>query len=123
MTEVAGGTKQPAELQSPGEPGPETVLTDTTLPARPAAADGTVFAVIFAVSFCHMINDIMQSLLSALYPMLKQDYHPDFWQIGLLTFTFQVTASLLQPAIGFYTDRRPLPRSLPFGMAASLTGL
>jgi FSR family fosmidomycin resistance protein-like MFS transporter len=110
-------------LQSLGEPGLETVLTDTALPARPAASDGTVFAVIFAVSFCHMINDIMQSLLSALYPMLKQDYQLDFWQIGLLTFTFQVTASLLQPAIGFYTDRRPLPRSLPFGMAASLTGL
>jgi MFS family permease len=76
-----------------------------------------------AVSFCHMLNDIMQSLLSAIYPMLKENYGLDFWQIGLLTFTFQVTASLLQPAIGMYTDKRPLPYSLPVGMGSSLVGL
>ncbi|RST88068.1 MFS transporter [Aquibium carbonis] len=70
-----------------------------------------------------MLNDVMQSLLAALYPMLKEDYALDFWQIGLLTFTFQVTASLLQPAIGLYTDKRPMPQSLPFAMASTMCGL
>ncbi len=90
---------------------------------RPRNAEGAVFAVIFAVSFCHMVNDIMQSLLAAIYPLLKTSYSLDFWQIGLLTFTFQVTASLLQPFIGMYTDKRPLPYSLPWGMGLSLIGL
>jgi FSR family fosmidomycin resistance protein-like MFS transporter len=103
--------------------GLETELTDTALPPRSRAADGTVFAVLLAVSFCHLINDVMQSLLAALYPMLKDSYRLDFWQIGMLTFTFQVTASLLQPAIGFLTDRKPLPRSLSAGMTSSLVGL
>ncbi len=98
-------------------------MTDTALPPRARAADGTVFAVLLAVSFCHMINDIMQSLLAALYPMLKDSYRLDFWQIGMLTLTFQVTASLLQPAIGYLTDRKPWPRSLSAGMASSLLGL
>jgi FSR family fosmidomycin resistance protein-like MFS transporter len=70
-----------------------------------------------------MLNDVMQSLLSAIYPMLKEKHALDFWQIGLLTFTFQVTASLLQPAVGLYTDKRPMPQSLPFGMASTMIGL
>jgi FSR family fosmidomycin resistance protein-like MFS transporter len=101
-------------------------LTETTIsnePLRPSSAQGTVLAIILAVSFCHMINDIMQSLLAAIYPMLKTDFRLDFWQIGLLTMAFQVTASLLQPLIGMYTDKRPLPYSLPAGMASSLVGL
>jgi FSR family fosmidomycin resistance protein-like MFS transporter len=98
-------------------------LTDTTIGAVHRAASTTVFPVIFAVSLCHLLNDVMQSLLAALYPMLKEDYALDFWQIGLLTFTFQVTASLLQPAIGLYTDKRPLPQSLPFAMASTMCGL
>nr|WP_258571338.1 MFS transporter [Flavimaribacter sediminis] len=76
-----------------------------------------------AVSFCHFLNDVMQSLLSALYPMLKVDYGLAFWQIGLLTLAFQVTASLLQPMIGMYTDKRPLPYSLPVGMSSTFVGL
>ncbi|MBU2107127.1 MAG: MFS transporter [Alphaproteobacteria bacterium] len=102
--------------------GREHALTDTTV-RTPAVADGTVFAVILAVSFCHFINDVMQSLLSALYPMLKEDFQLEFWQIGLLTMAFMVTASLLQPAIGMYTDRRPMPYSLPVGMTSSMIGL
>ncbi len=98
-------------------------MTDTTIPARPPVVEGTVFAVILAVSFCHFINDVMQSLLSALYPMLKTDFRLDFWQIGLLTLAFQVTASLLQPLIGMYTDRKPMPYSLPVGMGSSMVGL
>ncbi|PZO82173.1 MAG: MFS transporter [Mesorhizobium amorphae] len=98
-------------------------MTQATLsPARPLLA-GTTYAVIFAVSFSHFLNDIMQSLLAALYPMLKADYSLAFWQIGLLTFVFQVTASLLQPVVGIYTDKNPLPRSLPMGMASTLCGL
>jgi FSR family fosmidomycin resistance protein-like MFS transporter len=85
--------------------------------------DNTVYAVILAVSFCHFLNDLMQSLLAALYPMLKEGYGLDFWQIGLLTMTFQGTASLLQPLIGIYTDKRPMPYSLPVGMGSTLVGL
>jgi MFS transporter, FSR family, fosmidomycin resistance protein len=101
----------------------EPQLTDTTANAGRIPAETTAYAVILAVSFCHLINDIMQSLLSAIYPMLKSEYGLDFWQIGLLTMTFQVTASLLQPAIGIYTDKRPLPYSLPVGMGSTLVGL
>ena len=97
-------------------------MTDTTV-RSPVVAEGAVFSVILAVSFCHFINDVMQSLLSALYPMLKRDYQLEFWQIGLLTMAFMATASLLQPAIGLYTDRRPMPYSLPVGMGSSMIGL
>jgi len=98
-------------------------LTDMTAGAARPAAQSTVFPIILAVSLCHMLNDVMQSLISAIYPMLKEDHALDFWQIGLLTFTFQVTASLLQPAVGLYTDKRPMPQSLPAGMALSMAGL
>jgi FSR family fosmidomycin resistance protein-like MFS transporter len=98
-------------------------VTDTAIPARSSSADGTVLAILLAVSFSHFLNDVMQSLISSLYPMLKNDYKLDFWQIGLLTTTFQVTASLLQPVIGMYTDKKPLPFSLPFGMCLTLIGL
>ena len=98
-------------------------MTDTAMPARSSSADGTVMAILLAVSFSHFLNDVMQSLISSLYPMLKDDYKLDFWQIGLLTTTFQVTASLLQPVIGMYTDKKPLPFSLPVGMCLTLIGL
>lgn len=97
-------------------------MTTTALPAA-HAVNKTAFAVIFAVAACHLINDIMQSLLSAIYPILKATYGLDFVQIGLLTFTFQVTASLLQPVIGIYTDKRPLPYSIAAGMGSTLAGL
>ncbi len=83
----------------------------------------TAWPVIFAVSAGHLLNDVMQSLLAAIYPMLKTDFALDYWQIGLLTLAFQVTAALLQPVVGIYTDRRAQPWSLPFGMAATLAGL
>jgi MFS transporter, FSR family, fosmidomycin resistance protein len=97
----------------------------TVAAAAPAnsVASKTTFWVILAVSAGHLINDIMQSLISAIYPILKENYGLDYVQIGLLTFTFQCVASLLQPAIGMYTDKRPLPYSLPVGMASSLVGL
>ena len=80
-------------------------------------------AVLFAISFSHLLNDLMQSLLPAIYPVLKAKFDLSFGQIGLLTLTFQITASLLQPVVGLYTDRRPLPFSLPVGMGFTLVGL
>ncbi len=91
--------------------------------ARTRAAGKTVFAVLGAISFCHLLNDMMQSLLPAIYPMLKRTYALTFLQIGVLTFTYQITASLLQPLVGSYTDRKPRPYSLAVGMGFTLTGL
>lgn len=88
-----------------------------------ALAGKTTLSIIVAVSACHLINDVMQSLISAIYPILKDNYGLDYVQVGLLTFTFQCVASLLQPVIGMYTDRRALPYSLPVGMASTLVGL
>jgi len=79
--------------------------------------------VLVAVSAGHLINDLLQSLLPAIYPMLKNDFRLDFWQIGLLTLANQITASLLQPLVGHFLDRRPQPHALAFGMAITLGGL
>jgi len=87
------------------------------------AATGAVLPVLISLGFCHLLNDLMQSLIPALYPMLKQQFHLDFTQVGLITLSFQLTASLLQPTIGVYTDRRPQPYSLAVGMGATLIGL
>jgi MFS transporter, FSR family, fosmidomycin resistance protein len=89
----------------------------------PLRAEATVLPIIAAVAFCHMLNDLMQSLIPAIYPVLKGELALTFGQIGLITFVFQGTASVLQPLIGYYTDRRPLPYSLSFGMALTLGGL
>ncbi|MDO5641321.1 MAG: MFS transporter [Paracoccus sp. (in: a-proteobacteria)] len=91
-------------------------------PASPAP-ERTAWLVLAGISLCHMFNDVMQSLLAAIYPALKAEFALQYWQIGLLTLAFQGTASLLQPAIGAATDRHPLPMSLPVGMGASLAGL
>ena len=85
--------------------------------------DGTVFKVLVAISTCHLINDMLQSLLPAIYPMLKSDLALDFGQIGLITLAYQLIASVLQPVIGLYADRRPRPYSLAFGMGSTLIGL
>src|SRR5689334_17908265 len=83
----------------------------------------TALPVLLAISFCHLLNDMMQALLPAMYPMLKAGFHLDFGQIGLITFTFQLTASLLQPVIGLYTDHHPKPYSLMIGMTFTFVGL
>lgn len=83
----------------------------------------TAFTVLGALSFCHLLNDMMQSLLPALYPMLKDSLQLDFGQIGLITLVYQITASLFQPLVGLYTDRRPLPYALACGMGFTLLGL
>jgi len=86
-------------------------------------AEGTVFTILAAISFSHLLNDMIQSLLPAIYPILKSNFHLDFAKIGLITLTTQLTASLLQPLIGLYTDRKPKPYSLPFGMGFTLVGI
>src|ERR1700750_2313082 len=93
--------------------------------ALPLAADRPKISlgVISALSFSHMVNDMMQSLILAMYPILKGEFALSFAQIGLITLTYQLTASLLQPLIGLFTDRRPQPYSLPFGMMSTLLGL
>ena len=85
--------------------------------------EGAVLAILFALSFSHLVNDTIQSLVPSVYPILKASYHLDFGQIGLITLAFQLTASFLQPIVGLVTDRRPAPFSLAVGMAFSLCGL
>ena len=84
---------------------------------------GTVLSILGAVSFCHFLNDMIQSLLPAIYPLLREKYLLDYGQIGLITLVFQLTASFLQPIVGTYTDRRPMPYSLAIGMGFTLLGL
>jgi FSR family fosmidomycin resistance protein-like MFS transporter len=83
----------------------------------------TTMAILVALSFCHLTNDMIQSLLPSIYPILKVNFALDFHQIGLLTLTYQLTASLLQPMIGLATDKRPVRFSLPFGMMLTASGL
>ncbi|WP_185985725.1 MFS transporter [Aureimonas mangrovi] len=91
--------------------------------AGQTAPEKTTLMVLLALSLCHLLNDTIQSLLPALYPVLQENYALTFTQIGILHFTFQVTASLLQPAVGFVTDRKPRFRLLTLGMFFSLVGL
>lgn len=83
----------------------------------------TIFTILAAISVCHLLNDMIQSLIPAIYPILKDSFRLSFGQIGLITLTYQLTASLLQPMVGLYTDHRPKPFSLPVGMGFSLAGL
>ena len=91
--------------------------------AQPAANSTTTFAILISLSVCHMLNDMNQSLVPAIYPVLKDNYQLDFGQIGLITLAFQMTASMLQPVVGMVTDRHPQPFSLPIAMCCSLVGL
>ncbi|NLS16489.1 MFS transporter [Rhizobium sp. P40RR-XXII] len=88
-----------------------------------ARYEKTTMSIVMAVSTCHLLNDTMQSLLTSLYPMFRENYALDFVQIGLLTMMFQITASLLQPVVGIVTDKWPMPYSLPMGMVSTFSGL
>jgi len=96
------------------------LMTDTALQKT---AHDTSFAVLFAIGLCHLLNDMVQALLPAIYPTLKLQFHLNFAQIGLVTLAFQVTASLLQPLVGYFADLKPMPYSLALGMVATLFGL
>ncbi len=106
----------------PSSPAPAALARPATASAA-ASANGTTFAVILSLSFCHLLNDMMQSLVPALYPILKDSYALTYSQVGLITLAFQCTASMLQPLVGLYTDRKPQPYSLTVGMGFTLVGL
>ena len=95
----------------------------TVREANPIMAEETVLSILLAISFSHLLNDTIQSLIPSIYPMVKESFKLNFTQVGLITLTFQLTASLLQPVVGYYTDRKPHPFSLPVGMCFTLLGL
>ncbi|HEX2527736.1 MAG TPA: MFS transporter [Geminicoccus sp.] len=101
-----------------------TLVSDPSISA-PVQRTGSeiAIAILISASVCHLLNDMMQSMLASIYPMIKGDFHLDFAQIGIITLTFQLTASLLQPFVGMWTDRHPMPFSLPIGMGSTLMGL
>src|SRR5258706_9864592 len=103
------------------------VFVSPSLPAQRGEtrrlAEGATFSIILALSFSHFLNDTMQSLVPALYPMLKDTYGLSFAQVGLIAATMMMTSALLQPVGGLYADYRPQPYSLSVGMGASLIGL
>ncbi len=101
----------------------ETNLTAIQATAPADTGGKTVFKILLAISFCHLLNDTVQSLIPAIYPILRTSFHLNLGQIGLIALTSQVTASLLQPLVGLYTDRRPQPYSLAVGMGITLIGL
>jgi MFS transporter, FSR family, fosmidomycin resistance protein len=103
----------------------ETKFAAIPAPAYPeaGAVEKSVFKILLAISFCHLLNDTVQSLLPAIYPLLKATFHLNLGQVGIIAFTSQLTASILQPIVGLYTDRRPQPYSLAIGMSVTLVGL
>jgi len=111
--------REPVEAlgSGPCAPAPEREESTSTKASAP------VLTVLVGLSLAHLINDTLQSLIPAIYPILKNTLNLDYWHIGLITLTNQLTASLLQPFVGFYTDRRPQPYALAAGMAFTLTGL
>lgn len=114
MNEAALPATPTADASTP----PVVLLDDVT-----ASASRTAYPILLTLGTCHLLNDMMQSLLPSIYPLLQQNFALSFAQVGLITLTFQITASLLQPLVGVYTDKRPLPYSLPIGMAFTLLGL
>ncbi|MGO4292756.1 MFS transporter [Chitinophaga sp. RAB17] len=101
----------------------ETTFTDQPKAAAQQVAQQTVLSILLALSFTHFLNDTMQSLIPAMYPVLKDSLKLNFTQVGLITLTFQMSASLLQPLVGLYTDKKPQPYSLAIGMGFTLIGL
>ena len=108
-----------AETAAPSVAAPSVV--SSSAPAAPVHR--TEFGILLFISLSHFLNDLMQSLIPSIYPILKQEFALDFGQIGMITLAFQLTASMLQPAVGFYTDKRPQPFSLAIGMGMTLVGL
>ena len=100
-----------------------TISTIDSKSDHAVLAQKTLYSVLFSIAFAHLINDLMQSVIPAAYPILKENFSLNFTQIGLITFVYQLTASLLQPFIGFYTDKKPKPYSLAIGMVFTISGL
>lgn len=124
----AGATESFKLLMQPGtEDAPQPIASDAvdwTTPAdAPGPAQTAAMAILFALCFSHLLNDAIQALIPSIYPLLKKSFQLNFTQVGLITFTFQMTGSVFQPLIGLYTDRKPKPWSLAAGMAMTLGGL
>jgi FSR family fosmidomycin resistance protein-like MFS transporter len=106
---------------------PKTHLIAPPAEIRPSSpfteAHTSAMAILFALSFCHLLNDAIQALIPAIYPLLKDSFKLNFTQIGLITLTFQMVGSVLQPVVGLYTDKYPKPYSLVFGMGVTWCGL
>ncbi len=98
-------------------------LQNDNTAAAQKIAESTVFTILLNISFCHLLNDTIQSLIPSIYPIVKDSFKLSFAQVGLITLTFQLAASLLQPFVGLYTDKKPQPFSLAIGMSFSLAGL
>ena len=93
------------------------------LKGHPRVGEGTAYAILFAMGFCHLLNDMIQSVIPAMYPLLKDNFGFTFAQIGIITLVFQLTSSVFQPFVGQYADRHPQPYSLAMGMGFTLVGL
>ena len=118
-------TSNTTTLGAPGELGAPATHAHTA-PAHPApshAAQGFLLRIVGAAAFAHLLNDLIQAVLPAVYPMLKTEFSLSFAQIGWISLVYQVTASLLQPWIGLYTDKHPKPYLLPLGMVVTLVGV
>src|SRR5437868_7601848 len=85
--------------------------------------EGTIFSILLTISLSHLLNDTIQSLIPSIYPIVKDSFRLSFTQVGIITLTFNLAASLLQPFVGSYTDRKPQPFSLAIGMGITLLGL
>ena len=101
----------------------ENSIGAQTIEVSKQVAEQTVFPILLTISLSHLLNDTIQSLIPSIYPMVKHTYALSFSQVGLITLTFQLAASLLQPVVGFYTDKKPQPFSLAVGMSFTLIGL
>jgi FSR family fosmidomycin resistance protein-like MFS transporter len=110
-------------MAQPTATAPSPRAIESPVPASASAAARATVSILAAVSACHLVNDMIQSLLPSIYPILKVSFHLDFGQIGMITLVYQIVASLLQPFIGLYTDRRPMPYALAVGMCFTLVGI
>src|SRR5665213_3088600 len=104
------------QLEAAGTPAASAVPS-----SKSGGGGDTVLGIIACIAVCHGLNDMMQSLLPAIYPEFKANFGLTFGQIGLVTLCYQITASILQPVIGWYADKRPTPMALPGGALFSLT--
>ncbi len=98
----------------------DTVILDE---GHKELAQKTIYSILFSIAVAHMLNDLLQAVIPAAYPILKEKYDLSFTQIGLITFSYQMAASILQPFVGFYTDKKPKPYSEISGMLSTLTGI
>lgn len=99
------------------------MISESTTAGKNKIVEKTVYSILFSISFAHLLNDLIQAVIPSVYPILKENYNLSFTQIGLITFAFQLTASIFQPSVGYYTDKKPKPFSQIYGMLFSASGI